>query len=551
MHTTYCNPMNLNYRFQVREWPGECLREAGDPTVVRYRGGYWLFASKSGGYWRSPDLWSWSFIPTHVLPTENYAPDVCVIDDALVFTATGSDGATPVWRSTAPERDVWQPLDSLPVVGDPHLFRDDDGRVYLYSGCSSKKPIKGVELDPRTLHVIGLPVDLMMPDVARHGWERGGESCCRDTSHFIEGAWMNRVQDRYVLQYAGPGTLWNVYADGAAEASVPLGPFTCAEHTPFSLKPGGFITGAGHGSTFWDTYGNLWHTATMRISVKHKFERRIGLFPAGFDEDGVLFCNTSFGDYPTRLPDRRWDPWRDAFAGWFLLSRNKPVSVSSSLPEHPPSHAVDEDIRTYWSAESGDEGEWISVDLGGVSRVHAVQINFAEHQCRQYGREGEPLFHQYLLEGTVEQGEWFILVDKREHRQDVPHDYVELPEGRAVRYLRLTNRHMPGHGYVAVSGLRVFGLGAVQPPCAVADVDAALETEALTARVSWADAKGADGYNVRWGPSPDKLYSSWMVYDRTDLVIRTVNRGVRYWLAVDAFNAGGLTPGAVVPVKPS
>ena len=51
------------------------------------------------------------------------------------------------------------------------------------------------------------------------------------------------------------------------------------------------MTGAGHGSTIADKYGNYWHASTMRISVNHDFERRVGLFPAGFDADGVLYCN--------------------------------------------------------------------------------------------------------------------------------------------------------------------------------------------------------------------------------------------------------------------
>lgn len=58
------------------------------------------------------------------------------------------------------------------------------------------------------------------------------------------------------------------------------------------------MTGAGHGSTIADKYGNYWHASTMRISVNHDFERRVGLFPAGFDKDGVLYCNQNFADYP-------------------------------------------------------------------------------------------------------------------------------------------------------------------------------------------------------------------------------------------------------------
>ena len=44
---TYANPVDLNYRFRL-EPPSR--REAADPTMVVFKGEYWLFASKSGGY---------------------------------------------------------------------------------------------------------------------------------------------------------------------------------------------------------------------------------------------------------------------------------------------------------------------------------------------------------------------------------------------------------------------------------------------------------------------------------------------------------------------
>ena len=77
----------------------------------------------------------------------------------------------------------------------------------------------------------------------------------------------------------------------------PLGPFTYQSHNPFSFKPGGFATGAGHGATYQDVYGNWWHVSTMIVNIKNNFERRIGIWPAGFDKDDILYCNTAFGDY--------------------------------------------------------------------------------------------------------------------------------------------------------------------------------------------------------------------------------------------------------------
>ena len=115
-----------------------------------------------------------------------------------------------------------------------------------------------------------------------------------------------------------------------------------------SMKIGGFVRGAGHGSTFQDNQGKWWHTATTVVSVKNTFERRIGIWPAGFDKEDVMWCNTAFGDYPHYLPDNApknqeggYNSFR-YFTGWMLLNYNKPVQVSSTYGNYAPNHAVDE-----------------------------------------------------------------------------------------------------------------------------------------------------------------------------------------------------------------
>ncbi len=167
---------------------------------------------------------------------------------------------------------------------------------------------------------------------------------------------MTKHNGKYYLQWGGPGTEFSHYGDGVAVGNNPLGPF---EHVslPFSMKAGGFIRGAGHGATFQDNGGNYWHTSTMVINVKNNFERRIGIWPAGFDKDDVMYCNTAFGDYPYYIPDGKADHLRSRFTGWMLLNYNKPVQVSSSLGTYYANNLVDEDIKTYWSAKTADKGE--------------------------------------------------------------------------------------------------------------------------------------------------------------------------------------------------
>ena len=266
---------------------------------------------------------------------------------------------------------------------------------------------------------------------------------------------MTKRNGKYYLQYAGPGTEFKSYSDGVYISDKPLGPFTLATHNPVSYKPEGFAAGAGHGNTFQDKYGNYWHIATMTISVKHMFERRLGLFPTFFDKDGVLHVYTGFGDFPFKIPTKKITSPDELFPGWMLLSYNKPVEVSSELPNHPKAYAADEEIRSFWSAQTGNKGEWISIDLEKESTINAVQINYAENNMKLMGRSPD-IYYQYLLEYSSDKKTWKTLADKTQNKIDAPHDYIELKSPVKARYIRLTNYRMPD-GTFALAGLRIFG----------------------------------------------------------------------------------------------
>jgi xylan 1,4-beta-xylosidase len=81
---TFCNPLNLEYRFSLTE---KDVREAADPVIVLFKDDYYLFASKLGGYWVSEDLSDWKLIIPSGLPLEDYAPAVFVFNDTMYYTA--------------------------------------------------------------------------------------------------------------------------------------------------------------------------------------------------------------------------------------------------------------------------------------------------------------------------------------------------------------------------------------------------------------------------------------------------------------------------------
>ena len=541
LQTTICNPINLSYRFCL---DAPSRREAADPTMVNFKGEYYLFASKSGGYFHSADLIIWDLITTNDLPLEEYAPTVVEMKGELYFMASKNDPPLTIYKTASPKSGKWEVANAEFPIGmtDPDLFVDDDGRLYFYYGCSNVNPIYVVELDTKTLNPIGKPVAVIRSDKKNYGWERSGNYNEVGNDPWIEGSWLTKHGGKYYLQYAGPGTEYKSYSDGVYVSEKPMGPFTLAAHNPFSYKPEGFVAGAGHSSTFQDKYGNYWHISTMTISQKHMFERRLGIFPTFFDNDGEMFVYTGFGDFPFKVPAKKISDPTELFPNWMLLSYNKPVEVSSELSNHPKNLATNEDIRTFWSAKTGDKGEWISMDLQKESTVNAVQINYAENETKIMGRQ-QGIYYQYLLEYSNDGKIWKTLADKTQNQTDVPHDYIELAKTVKARYIKLTNYKVPDGTY-AIAGLRVFGNGNGKAPSEVKNLSLKrLETDRCVVDLSWTKIPAAVGYNIRYGTSKDKLYHNYQVLGTESLIIRSLNAFQKYYFTIDAFNESGITKG--------
>jgi xylan 1,4-beta-xylosidase len=201
---TFCNPMDVNYRFQPRGL--KAYREAADPMITQYKGKYFLFASHSGGYWYSDNMLNWNYIPIKSLPIERYAPDVLIKRDTVFYT-TSVKKKEYIYYSTNLFEDNWKPMNQIfPLVySDPHFFKDDDGKVFFYSGSSDVKPILGVQLDAK-MQPIGDPVAVIPHNNAEHGWEVVLDKNQKEKDGYNEGAWMTKYNNKYYLQYAGPAT---------------------------------------------------------------------------------------------------------------------------------------------------------------------------------------------------------------------------------------------------------------------------------------------------------------------------------------------------------
>lgn len=548
---TYCNPINIDYGFcPIPNFVEQGKHRAtADPVITVFKGNYYLFSTNQWGYWWSADMVKWNFVPRIFLKTwhkvydELCAPATLVLGDTLLVIGSTHDKNFPLWMSTNPQKDEWkEAVDSFRAgAWDPGFFVDDDKRVYLYWGSSNFYPLYGQEIDRQTLQPIGEKKELIRLHDEIHGWERFGEH--NDNTFlkpFMEGAWVNKHNKKYYLQYGAPGTEFSGYGDGVYVADKPMGPFIYQSHNPFSFKPGGFARGAGHGATYQDLFKQWWHVSTIVVAVKNNFERRIGIWPAQFDKDDILYTNTAYGDYPHYLPNAKANHDASQFTGWMLLNYQKPVKVSSTLGAFSANLSVDEDIKTYWSAATDNKGEWIQTDLDALSTINAVQINYADQDATLMGKQ-TAIFHQYKLYSSNDGVNWKMLIDKSTNKTDIPHEYVELATPVNARYLKLENVHMPT-GKFAISGFRVFGQGAGDIPDTVQHfVVLRGDSERRNSWLKWQVNPAASGYTIYTGTAPDKLYTSIMVQGSNEYYFTAMEKDQPYYFQIEAFNENGIS----------
>ncbi len=572
---TYANPIDIDYRYnfeQVNE--GISYRTGADPVIVRHKGAYYLFQTLADGYWRSTNLADWTFITPSRWQHNSFVAPAAWSDGERLYLMPSMMEPGAIYVSDAPEtgkldyfvrrmprlpgqvrpgeEEKMKPGEIPPGPWDPALFLDDDGKWYLYWNSSNVYPLYGLEIEFKDGKLIykGPAKEMFRLHPDQHGWERfgqdhsGGLPDGTPIAPFMEGAWMTKVGGTYYLQYGAPGTEYNAYANGTYTSKSPLGPWTYAPWNPVAYKPGGFVEGAGHGSTFEDNHGNWWNTGTPWLGANWTFERRINLFPTRFEADGQMWSSSRFGDFPHWAPEGKVDDIESLFTGWMLLSYRKPLTASSTLGEFTPSRAADENPRTFWVAGSKQPGETLTMDLGAAKTVRAVQVNFADYKAGRFA-DAPDIYTEFSIEGSVDGRNWTKIAQTEGPRRDRPNAYLELKTPAKARYIRYVHGHIGG-AHLAINDLRVFGNADGAAPVAPGGVAAIRDKDQRNARVSWRNVPGAVGYNVMWGVRPDRLTLTYQVFADelgadAKLDIRALNLGVGYYAAVEAFNETGVS----------
>jgi GH43 family beta-xylosidase len=256
-----------------------------DPVVIRHEGNYYLYATGEvdgdNGYrvFTSNDLVNWQRGPVVFRPGQPHiwAPDVWRDPDTgrlyLYYTANGTvgvaDAAGPLGPFTIRKRLFDRAIDA-------HLFRDDDGRLYLYIVQLPGFRIM-VQSMAHPTEPVGDPQVVLQPEAE---WET------RD-GRVTEGPWMIKHDGRYYLLYSGSGAQTPDYAVGYATSASPLGPFTRAEHNPILHRSEGLF-GPGHGCAIRDQADQWWFVYHQKRTARREWDRFICVDPLRFDNQGRL-----------------------------------------------------------------------------------------------------------------------------------------------------------------------------------------------------------------------------------------------------------------------
>lgn len=286
----------LSAASQVDNIPNPVLPGVADAGVMKYNGRYYIGGVRTDGdFYHSSDLVEWQG-PIHVLSMDNdwtrgtgagdnqiHANHMIHIDgtfhlywsvnhwgdDRHIVHVAHAESDSVLGPYVEPVKDTW--MDNRI---DPMVFRDDDGRLYMYmvrftdGNTIWVRPMK----DARTF--VGPPLYqyASLPGT----WERMD-------NRVIEGPWVIRYRDRYYMMFNGnhTGTDWGNYQLGVAEADSPMA-FNNGTKYPYPLL-GSNQTALQERSADLLLFSGEDHDPLFRYTVAVPGD---GWRSAGFDDSG-------------------------------------------------------------------------------------------------------------------------------------------------------------------------------------------------------------------------------------------------------------------------
>jgi len=297
-----------------------------DPFVLHTAEGYVAYGTGSrrdGRYFevlRSDDLVSWQSVGGALEPVaaelggEYWAPEVAESGGRYhLYYSVGHDDRGHQLRVAVadgpfgPFFDVGANLtpDERFAI-DPHPFRDDDGRWYLYFArdvLEGERVGTMLAVAPLTdMTALGPITPVLTPTADWQLYARGRRMYGQTYDwHTLEGPFVRRHAGRYYLLYSGGSWLETSYAVSWAVADSPLGPWQDppAGRSQLLQTVPGHVLGPGHNSVTRTPRGH--DVLAYHAWDPEKTARRLCIDPLVWTEDGPTCPGPTWT--PTELPD--------------------------------------------------------------------------------------------------------------------------------------------------------------------------------------------------------------------------------------------------------
>lgn len=276
-----------------------------DPTIINLNGHYYLAGTQGGdpaGFtiYESDDLQTWKAtdsLPNLEVGKENvygkfgfWAPQFFPHGGkmAMLYTANEQVAIAYADSLTGKYSGNGLAIDDSEKNIDPFLFRDDDGKYYLYHVRFNRGNYLWVgEFDIESNSIVaGTLKQLFSND---QPWEH---TLSFDSDPIMEGPTVVKLKDTYYLFYSANHFQSVDYAVGYATAPSPMGPWTKNPNNPIIHSSIVGEKGAGHGDLFVDNSGEykyVYHVHNSDSVVSPRKTRILSLNFEPTENDSVPY----------------------------------------------------------------------------------------------------------------------------------------------------------------------------------------------------------------------------------------------------------------------
>lgn len=270
-----------------------------DPTIYEENGTYYLTGTRGGkpagfALLESSDLATWRPVApdSMIMRAGNstfgtkgfWAPQILKEDGRYILTYTADEQtavATSESMSGLFTQSVIAPIDGSEKNIDSFLFKDDDGKYYLYHvRFDGGNFLWSAEFDIAT----GKIIDGTLTPCFRNDqpWE---DTHAYESAPIMEGPTVVKLDGHYYLFYSANHFMSPDYAVGYAVASSPMGPWRKNPDNPVIHRSIVGENGSGHGDLFRDSDGKYRYVYHVHYSDSTVSPRRTRIVTLNFDKN--------------------------------------------------------------------------------------------------------------------------------------------------------------------------------------------------------------------------------------------------------------------------